>query len=82
MYPYNYQQSILPGGGYHCVSDILVYSAMSVLIIAHCVIDIYSNYNVLTTVSLTLGSFWSASQLHDHKFGFLFSKFSALMIKS
>ena len=24
MYPYNYQQSILPGGGYHCVSDILV----------------------------------------------------------
>ena len=26
MYPYNYQQSILPGGGYHCVSDILVLS--------------------------------------------------------
>ena len=24
MYPYNYHQSILPGGGYHCVSDILV----------------------------------------------------------
>ena len=24
MYPYNYQKSILPGGGYHCVSDILV----------------------------------------------------------
>ena len=24
MYPYNYQQTILPGGGYHCVSDILV----------------------------------------------------------
>ena len=25
MYPYNYQQSILPSGGYHCVSDILVF---------------------------------------------------------
>ena len=30
MYPYNYQQSILPGGGYHCVSDILVHFTMNV----------------------------------------------------
>ena len=32
MYPYNYQQSILPGGGYHCVSDILVIYNSAVLV--------------------------------------------------
>ena len=51
MYPYNYEQTILPGGGYHCVSDILVKCVNAL----NCTIEIVVPNKILTSFKTCSG---------------------------